>query len=202
MSAQPPTQPQPRRFRLRLWPALLALTVGLAAGLAAFGFRYAEGLSYLQTDPKACANCHIMQSQYDSWQKSSHHTVAVCVDCHLPHSFVPKYLAKAENGWRHGKLFTTGGFVEPIVVQPAGKKILLDNCVQCHGQLTAQMHEHGGSGTERSDCLHCHSTVGHGQRAAMGGPFDPAREVPKTTDQTAPPTGPAPSHSDKAKDKP
>jgi cytochrome c nitrite reductase small subunit len=170
MSAQPAAPATPRRLRLRLWPALLALVLGLAVGIGAFAFRYAQGLSYLQTDPKACANCHIMQAQYDSWQKSSHHTSAVCVDCHLPHSFVPKYLAKAENGWRHGKLFTTGGFVEPIVIQPAGKQILLDNCIQCHADLTAQMHDHGGGQTEPSDCLHCHSTVGHGPKAGLGGP--------------------------------
>lgn len=124
----------------------------------------------------------------------------MCVDCHLPHSFVPKYLAKAENGWRHGKLFTTGGFVEPIVVQPAGKQILLDNCIQCHGQLTAQMHEHGGGGTERSDCLHCHSTVGHGQRATLGGPFAPNKEAPGAGSNQANTPDAATSHTDKGKD--
>lgn len=183
MTDKPPDPPVPRRLRLRLWPALLALALGLAVGVAAFGFRYAEGLSYLQTDPKACANCHIMQGQYDSWQKSSHHTSAVCVDCHLPHSFVAKYLAKAENGWRHGKLFTTGGFVEPIVVQPAGIRILLDNCTRCHSRLTDEMRDHGGGATEVSDCLHCHSMVGHGPRAALGGPSeflnpDPHKQAP------------------------
>ena len=39
---------------------------------------FAEGLSYFSTNPAACANCHIMQSQYDSWQKSSHHGAASC----------------------------------------------------------------------------------------------------------------------------
>lgn len=176
MPSDVPTADAPRRSRLRLWPALLAFAFGLAAGLGLFGFRYAEGLSYLQTDPKACVNCHIMQPQYDSWQKSSHHTVAVCVDCHLPHPFVPKYLAKAENGWRHGKLFTTGGFAEPIVVQPAGKRILLENCFACHAELTRAMH--GAEASEPSDCLHCHSTVGHGPRAGLGGPFDPHEDAP------------------------
>jgi cytochrome c nitrite reductase small subunit len=79
-------------------PLLAALTVGIAVGLGGFTFRYAEGLSYLSSDPKACANCHIMNRQYDSWQKASHHGTATCAECHLPHDFVPKYLAKASDG--------------------------------------------------------------------------------------------------------
>src|SRR5215831_16205620 len=92
---------------------VLACLVGIPVGVGAFTFVYARGLSYLSPDPKACVNCHIMQPQYDAWQKASHHTVAVCVDCHLPHAFVRKYLAKAENGWRHGKKFTLQSFAEP-----------------------------------------------------------------------------------------
>lgn len=121
-----------------------------------------------------------MQPQYDAWQKASHHAVAVCVDCHLPTGFTAKYLTKAENGWRHGKLFTTQSFREPILVQSEGIGILEDNCQRCHGRLVAQVaafdsdqplqaplphHAPGQTG-----CLHCHSTVGHGVRAGLGGP--------------------------------
>ena len=60
---------------------------------------YAEGASYFSTNPQSCANCHIMREQYDSWQKASHHANAKCIDCHLPHDFVGKYVAKAENGY-------------------------------------------------------------------------------------------------------
>jgi len=160
------------------WPLgalLFAVALGALAGIGSYTFTDAEGLSYFQTDPKACVNCHIMQPQYDAWQKASHHTSAVCVDCHLPESFIPKYLAKAENGWRHGKLFTTGGFKQPIEVQAAGLRILQDNCVRCHQSLTAEMrhgstassHDHAGDDLA---CIHCHSTVGHGPRAGLGGP--------------------------------
>ena len=89
---------------------LLASLLGLLLGIGGFTFKYAEGLSYLSADPKACVNCHIMTPQYDSWQKSSHHTVATCVDCHLPHTFIPKYIAKAENGYHHSLAFTTQKF--------------------------------------------------------------------------------------------
>src|SRR5262249_39642603 len=67
----------------RAW-LVLAIALGVVLGLGGFTFRYAEGLSYFSTDPKACANCHIMRRQYDGWQKASHHGAATCADCHLP----------------------------------------------------------------------------------------------------------------------
>jgi cytochrome c nitrite reductase small subunit len=149
-------------------PLVLAASVGAAAGIGAYTFRYAEGLSYFKTDPRACVNCHIMQPQYDGWEKAGHHHVAVCVDCHLPHDFVPKYLAKAENGWRHGERFTTGRFVEPIVVQQQGRAILQKNCVRCHGDLVHSMLG-GGERDAGLACTHCHADVGHGEKTGLGG---------------------------------
>ncbi len=166
---QPPSAPGRARRRLPRGALVLSLALGVLAGVGGYTFRYAEGLSYLSADPRACVNCHVMQPEFDGWQKASHHTSAVCVDCHLPESFVPKYLAKAENGWRHSRLFTTGGFREPLQVGPVGLEILQANCVRCHEPLVAEMAEsaHGRD----ADCLHCHSTVGHGPRFVIGGPL-------------------------------
>jgi cytochrome c nitrite reductase small subunit len=160
----------------RLLPLLLAVSLGVAAGIGGYTFRYAEGLSYFKTDPKACVNCHIMQPEYDAWLKSSHHQVAVCIDCHLPHDFIPKYLAKAENGWRHGQKFTTQQFVEPIVVQAMGRKILQANCQRCHEQITHQM-AGDSRAAEQLPCTHCHSGVGHGEKAGLGGPLTDAERT-------------------------
>jgi cytochrome c nitrite reductase small subunit len=157
-----------RQSRQRLLVAL-SVALGILLGVGGFTFRYAEGLSYFSTDPRACVNCHIMRPQYDGWQKSSHHTVAVCIDCHLPHDFVPKYLAKAENGYRHSQKFTAQDFVEPIIVQPAGVAILQDNCVRCHDSLVAEMNAPALGHGESTDCLHCHRNVGHGEAARLGG---------------------------------
>src|SRR4030095_4029448 len=96
---------------------VLAVVVGLLAGIGGFTFLYAEGFSYMSDDPKVCANCHIMQPQYDSWQKASHHTVATCVDCHLPHGFIRKYLSKAENGFHHSRAFTFQDFHQTIMIK-------------------------------------------------------------------------------------
>lgn len=155
----------------RVWPVALAIAVGVAAGVGGYTFRYAEGLSYFKTDPKACANCHIMQREYDAWQAASHHQVAVCIDCHLPSTFFAKYLAKAENGWRHGERFTAGTFVEPIVVQEQGRAILQDNCLRCHGALVHQIVDTGSAPAQQLPCIHCHAGVGHGEKAGLGGPL-------------------------------
>jgi cytochrome c nitrite reductase small subunit len=146
----------------------LAVAVGLAAGVGGYTFRYAEGLSYFSTDPKACVNCHIMRPEFEAWQRSSHHAVAKCIDCHLPHAFIPKYLAKAENGYRHGKKFTTQMFDEPIVVQAAGRAILQDNCVRCHEPLVHALATGPRGARDELTCTHCHAGVGHGERAGLG----------------------------------
>ncbi len=154
----------------------LATLVGAGLGIGGYTFRYAEGLSYFSAAPSACVNCHIMRPQYDAWQKASHHTAAVCIDCHLPHEFVPKYLAKAENGYRHSQRFTTGNFVEPIRVQARGREILEENCHRCHEGLTAEIsHPEMPAGRQLS-CLHCHFSVGHGESARLGGPFHAEKE--------------------------
>ena len=146
----------------------LALLLGVLVGLGSFTFLYGEGLSYFSTDPRACVNCHIMQPQYDSWQKSSHHAAATCVDCHLPHDFVGKYIAKADNGYRHSWAFTFQDFHEPIQMIPRNARILQNNCVTCHGDFVHAVAGSGAGARDELRCVHCHSDVGHGPRAALG----------------------------------
>jgi cytochrome c nitrite reductase small subunit len=133
-------------------------------GLGAFTFNYAEGLSYFSTDPKACANCHVMNEQYDSWQKASHHGVAKCVDCHLPHEFIPKYLAKASNGYHHSKGFTLMDFHDPIMIKPPNARILQNNCLKCHGDFVHDIVRGSVTDLTSVQCVHCHVNVGHGPR--------------------------------------
>ena len=155
-------------LRLALLPALAAASVGVLVGVGATTFNYAEGLSYLSKDPRACANCHIMRPEYDSWQKASHHTVATCVDCHLPPSFAAKYLAKAENGWNHSKAFTLQDFPEPIFITSKNAEILHAKCLRCHADL---VHDQSLASTEGAPrCVRCHVSVGHGEPVGLGGP--------------------------------
>ena len=149
---------------------ILVVLLGLLLGVGSYTFLYAEGFSYMSDDPQVCVNCHIMQPQYDSWQKASHHTVATCVDCHLPHDFFRKYFAKAENGWHHSKGFTLQNFHEPIMIKGPNAKILQENCVTCHSGLVHDLVV-GVNGTEEDvRCVHCHVDVGHGETTGLGGP--------------------------------
>jgi len=149
----------------------MAVLLGMLAGIGSFTFGYANGLSYFSTDPQACANCHIMQDYYDTWQKSSHHHVAGCVDCHLPHDFVRKYIAKADNGFFHSTAFTLDNFHEPIRIKARNRRIAQDNCMQCHEETVHQMLPSGrgaaaddGPRDETPQCIRCHAGVGHGPR--------------------------------------
>jgi len=156
-------------LQIRTLPALVAIGVGILLGVGVVTFGYAEGASYLSTDPAACANCHIMQPQYDSWQKASHHIAAKCVDCHLPADFVGKYIAKAENGWNHSKAFTLQDFHEPIAITGKNADILHNNCLRCHADL---VHAQGGADDGATPrCVRCHASVGHGEPVGLGGPW-------------------------------
>ena len=114
---------------------LVAILIGVPIGIGLFTVHYAGGTAYLSSNPQACANCHIMNHQYDSWQKASHHGVATCVDCHLPQKGLEKYWAKAVNGYNHSKAFTFQDFHEPLQLTADNRKILQENCLRCHGDL-------------------------------------------------------------------
>jgi cytochrome c nitrite reductase small subunit len=141
----------------------VCLGIGIVLGLGGFTFHYAEGLSYLSNDPRACVNCHIMRDQYDGWAHASHHAVATCNDCHTPHDFIGKYVTKAENGFWHSKGFTFQDFHEPIRIRPKNSVILQANCVACHEALVSELNRHvSPAGVEEPNCVHCHAGVGHG----------------------------------------
>ena len=139
---------------------VLALLLAIPAGIGAFTFVYAKGFSYLSTDPRACANCHVMNQQYDAWLKSGHRHAASCVACHLPDRGIAKWVAKAEHGFRHSMAFTLQNFKEPIEITPRDRDIVRVNCVRCHVDFVHAVL--GGAPRQEIDCLHCHATAGHG----------------------------------------
>ena len=147
-----------------LLPVRVAVVVGVAAGIffgvGGYTFIYARGASYLTNDPAACANCHVMNEQYDGWRKGSHRAVAVCNDCHAPHDTAGKYFTKALNGWNHSFAFTTGRFPEPIRITPRNRAITETSCMHCHAALTHAMAPSIDREPPR-DCLRCHGRAGH-----------------------------------------
>lgn len=161
---------------------VVAALLGALAGLGAFTAHKARAFSYLSNDPEVCTNCHIMQPQYEGWQRSSHHAVAKCVDCHLPHDFVGKYVAKAINGYHHSVAFTLQDFAEPIVIKERNARLLQANCERCHADLVHDQlaTRDAARPGDRLLCTHCHATVGHGETAGLGGPpRDDERAAPR-----------------------
>ena len=144
--------------------AVIAGALDAVVGFGGYTFVYAKGASYFGNDPNACANCHIMNDQYRSWSQGPHHAAAKCVECHLPHDFVGKYIAKADNGYRHSKGFTFMDFHEPIMITARNAATLQDNCLRCHEDF---VHDIVRGSTTREDavkCVHCHRGAGHGAR--------------------------------------
>lgn len=149
--------------------AVLALLLGVAVGLGAFTFVYARGASYLTNDPSACANCHVMREHFEAWQRSSHHNVAVCNDCHAPHDFAGKYYTKGLNGFWHSFYFTTGRYPYPLRITERNEQVTEGACRYCHQEITEEI-EHGARGPaptrasatqDQVLCTRCHSDVGH-----------------------------------------
>lgn len=134
--------------------------VGILMGVSMYTFIYAKGWAYLTNDPKTCANCHIMQEQFDGWIHSSHRNIAGCNTCHTPSNFLGKWYTKASNGFWHSFYFTSGTFPEPIQITKRSLNITEKRCQECHSSLTQAMHGGGPSSGQRW-CTRCHSSVGH-----------------------------------------
>jgi len=166
-SPEPKKQPEPKkpteRFRLGWGMVTFAILLGLLAGIGTFTFGYGKGASYLSNNPETCVNCHVMQGHMDSWQNSSHHHVAVCNDCHLPHDFVGKWVTKADNGFFHSLAFTLQNYRDPIQIKPRNKVVAQGSCIHCHKEVVHSLLP-ATSGQDMQSCVHCHSDVGHAFR--------------------------------------
>jgi len=135
-----------------IWILMLSIPIGFVIST----FIYSKGYSYLSDAPEACGNCHIMNDHLYSYQKSSHHTGAVCNSCHTPSGFFGKYITKAINGWAHGYAFTTGDYAWPLQIKGFNKAITNKSCLKCHTGII-----HTTRAVREFDCIHCHSDVGH-----------------------------------------
>jgi len=141
---------------------VLGIALGLVGGVGAYTFVYARGYSYLTDNPEACANCHIMQDQFNGWVKSSHRAVAVCNDCHTPPGFVAKYATKAQNGFWHSYYFTTGWFEDNIHITKRGRVVAEKACRKCHQEIVEAIEgPHSGLSDSQTSCIRCHDSVGH-----------------------------------------
>jgi len=189
-AAQRASQAGPARDskKVSLGKASIAFVIvlGLLAGVGTFTFGYGRGASYLSNNPETCINCHVMQDHMDSWQKSSHHAVAVCNDCHLPHDPIGKWITKADNGFFHSLAFTLGDYKNPIQIKDRNRRVTQGACLYCHkdfvhNMLPSESQQNSGiawdfawdprttresspANGDTQSCVHCHSGVGHALR--------------------------------------
>lgn len=151
------------------WQTWVIILSGAVIGLGIFILQESKAISYLSDDPKTCINCHVMTSEYITWQHSSHGKVTNCNDCHVPHeNAFRKYAFKAKDGLYHATIFTLHAEPEVIVMHEAGQKVVQSNCIRCHNdQVTdakssSWIQAHDGNRKDRQ-CWSCHREVPHGR---------------------------------------
>ena len=137
---------------------------GVAVGLSLVLVRISNATSYLHDDPGACINCHVMTDAYVSWQRSSHGRVAVCVDCHVPHSsMAAKYAYKAQDGLKHSYVFTMRKEPQVLELSSRAVAVVQANCIRCHSHVVGRGFKSAPTaGLLERQCWDCHQNV-HGE---------------------------------------
>ena len=152
------------------------LSVLAAVGMFAYLVHASNMISYLKEDPKVCINCHTMNTQYATWQHSSHRERATCVECHLPReTFVDKIFAKSGDGFKHSYAMTLRTFeTHNIRASEDAKKRIQANCVACHREIVSQIMANSKLYQAEEDsaqidrkCWSCHRDVPHGTTRSL-----------------------------------
>ncbi len=153
----------------RVWQPYVAAVLGAIVALGLYLAHTANVGSYLTDDPKACINCHVMTTEYITWNHSSHREVASCNDCHVPQdNIVKKYAFKAKDGLYHASIYTTRTEPQAIIMHEAGQEVVQNNCIRCHfNQVTetkniAWVDSHLSDRLDRT-CWECHRETPHGR---------------------------------------
>ena len=156
-------------------PFLIALGATVLA-LGVFIF-VTDAPAYAGSEPETCANCHVMDSQYENWYHAPHEKFTKCVDCHLPHeNIVVYYLEKGRQGAKDVYAFTTGNIPVAIRASEKTKGIIQSNCIRCHEE-TVESVTMGAQPFDRY-CWDCHRAMSHGERGASMLPYQDADLYP------------------------
>jgi len=150
------------RFLAPCWRPVGFLALGTTAGLGLFVMHISRATSYLFDVPENCMNCHVMTTQYATWQHSSHARAATCHDCHVPHtSLLAHYGFAAKDGLWHATVFTMRWEPQAIRLSRGAVPVVEENCRRCHAQTIAEtalaVHQPGNL-----RCWNCHRDVPHG----------------------------------------
>jgi len=150
----------------------LLFFIAIAAAVIALGFfvYVTDAPAYGGSAPETCANCHVMDSQYENWYHAPHEKFTECVDCHLPHeNIVVYYLEKGRQGAKDVYAFTTGNIPVPIRASDKTREIIQANCIHCHEGLVEDILM-GNQPFDRY-CWDCHRNIAHGSRGISIVPY-------------------------------
>ncbi len=167
------------------WQLPVIILLGILTGLGSLAMYISNAASYLSDQPEACMNCHVMASEYATWQRGSHARAAVCNDCHVPHdNFIKKYAFKAKDGMRHATIFTLRMEPQVIKLNKAAIPVVQKNCVRCHVNLVENVSPSETSGEsfhsgESRLCWECHRQTPHGRVNSLAS--TPYARVPRLT---------------------
>ncbi len=146
--------------------------IAIATAVIALGFfvYVTDAPAYGGSAPETCANCHVMDAQYENWFHAPHEKVTECVDCHLPHeNRVAYYLEKGRQGAKDVYAFTAGKIPVAIRASERSKIIIQSNCLRCHQDKVESIVM--GPQPFGRNCWDCHRNVAHGARGASAVPF-------------------------------
>jgi cytochrome c nitrite reductase small subunit len=167
------------------WQFPVVILLGTLVGLGCLVVYISNAASYLSDSPAACVNCHVMASEYATWERGSHGRVAVCNDCHVPHdNFLKKYAFKAKDGLRHATVFTLRMEPQVITLNTAAIAVVQENCIRCHVNLVENVtasqvsggNAHSGGGQL---CWACHRETPHGRVHSLAS--TPFARIPRLT---------------------
>lgn len=151
------------------WQPVVIVLLGAVTALVIYMMKVANVASYLTDDPRACINCHVMTTEYITWNHSSHRGVASCNDCHVPHDNIFKqYAFKAKDGLYHATIYTLRTEPQAIVMHEAGQEAVQNNCIRCHfdqvtdAKTASWVDSHLNSRLDRT-CWECHRETPHGR---------------------------------------
>ncbi len=153
--------------------------IAIAAAILALGYFIfvTDATAYGGSAPETCANCHVMDSQYENWYHGAHEGVAECTDCHLPHDNIAVYYAeKGRQGAKDVFAFVTGNIPAAIRANDKTKGIIQENCIRCH-EDAAETVVMGAQPFDRY-CWDCHRDVAHGMRGASNIPYQDSTLYP------------------------
>ena len=111
-------------------------------------------------DARSPKDKDVMKETFASWERSSHHAVAVCNDCHTPPGLFSKYAEKAKAGFLDSVAFTSGRYADPIEISAKSARLAERACRKCHAAFLASVDRTHAESDEMS-CVSCHRSAGH-----------------------------------------